>query len=143
MAKKIEDIAIDSANKEYPPYYEMPDDNWKQRAGYVKGFKAGIEWARQNPEYKPMLVEYYEDDANSGQPCELCPFHDNDIYTCTSLFEEHFGGKCTRFGVRFKSNPILMMSSPSDASSQKILPLPDNIVSQQTKDSDSQPLQTL
>lgn len=29
---------------EYPPYYEMPDDNWKERAGYVKGFKAGAEW---------------------------------------------------------------------------------------------------
>ena len=48
MAKKIKDIdkiARDYANKEYPPMFEMPDDNWKQRAGYVKGFKAGAKWA--------------------------------------------------------------------------------------------------
>lgn len=103
MAKKIEDIARDSANKEYPPYYEMSDDNWRQRAGYVKGFKAGVEWARQNPEYKPMLVERLVeyDETQNGQPCELCPFHHITNKDCSLLFEERFGGKCATFGVRF------------------------------------------
>ena len=106
MAKKVEDIARDSANKEYPPEYEMSDDNWRQRAGYVKGFKAGVEWARQNPEYKPMLVEY-DDAPITGQPCELCPFHDiANSELCASLFEKRFGGKCTIFGVRFAGKSL-------------------------------------
>ena len=44
---ELEEFARANANKEYPPEYEMADDNWKQRAGYVKGFKAGAKWKEE------------------------------------------------------------------------------------------------
>ena len=37
--RDLDKIARQNANKAYPPEYEMPDDNWKQRAGYITGFK--------------------------------------------------------------------------------------------------------
>jgi hypothetical protein len=62
MAKKIKDIdkiARDYANKEYPQYFEMPDDNWQQRAGYVKGFKAGAKWEDEILTNK--AIEWFKD----------------------------------------------------------------------------------
>ena len=44
LPSNLDKAAEKYACTEYPPYYEMPDDNWKERAGYVKGFKAGVEW---------------------------------------------------------------------------------------------------
>lgn len=43
IPSNLDEAAEKCACIEYPPYYEMPDDNWKERAGYVKGFKAGAE----------------------------------------------------------------------------------------------------
>ena len=39
--KGLDEFAKKASEEQYPPEYEMPDDNWKQRAGYIKGFKAG------------------------------------------------------------------------------------------------------
>ena len=47
VSEELEEFARANANKEYPPEYEMADDNWKQRAGYVKGFKAGAKWKEE------------------------------------------------------------------------------------------------
>jgi len=83
----------------------MSQDKWN---GYdlLDAFKAGVEWARQNPEYKPMLVEY-EDETVSGQHCELCSFHNiTNAETCSSLFEKRFGGKCTIYALRFVDNSL-------------------------------------
>lgn len=44
LPSNLDEAAEKYACTEYPPYYEMPDDNWKERAGYMKGFKAGAEW---------------------------------------------------------------------------------------------------
>lgn len=45
---------------EYPPNYEMPDDNWKQRAVYVKGFKAGAElMAGQFEKLDGEVIDWY------------------------------------------------------------------------------------
>ena len=43
----LEEAARTSANTQYPPEYEMPDDNWKQRNGFVKGFIAGAKWQKE------------------------------------------------------------------------------------------------
>ena len=67
-----------------------------------EAFIAGAEWVIQSHEYKPMLVEY-----DSGQPCELCPFNNiTNANACSSLFEERFGGKCSRFALRFAYNSL-------------------------------------
>ena len=47
VSEEPEEFARANANKEYPPEHEMADDNWKQRAGYVKGFKAGAKWKEE------------------------------------------------------------------------------------------------
>lgn len=60
---KLDKVARDYANKEYPPYHEMPDDNWKQRAGYTKGFKAGIEWYKNNIWHSPNEEPNSEDEV--------------------------------------------------------------------------------
>ena len=71
-------------------------------ADIADAFEAGVKWARENPEYKPMLVEYGDVDQ-PGQPCPLCPFHKTPYaQTCSALFEKHFGKKCTTFAVRFE-----------------------------------------
>ena len=44
VSEELDKFAIQSANKFYPPQYEMADDNWKQRAEYVKGCKDGAVW---------------------------------------------------------------------------------------------------
>ena len=113
----IDDVLAKAAkayvNTAYKEQYEvecsslvMSQDKWN---GYdlLDAFKAGVKWVRENPEYKPMLVEY-EDVSQSGQPCELCPFYNiaNNENGCASLFEERFGGKCTKFGVRFVNKSL-------------------------------------
>lgn len=47
VSEDLEEFARANANKEYPPEHEMADDNWKQRAGFVKGFKAGAKWEKE------------------------------------------------------------------------------------------------
>lgn len=47
VSEDLEEFARANANKEYPPEYEMADDNWKQRAGYVKGVKSGANWQKE------------------------------------------------------------------------------------------------
>ena len=74
-----------------------------------EAFIAGAEWAIQSHEYKPMLVEY-KNETISGQPCELCPFNNiTNANACSSLFEEHFGGKCSRFALRFAYNSLAQL----------------------------------
>lgn len=47
VSEDLEEFARANANKEYPPEHEMADDNWKQRAGYVKGVKSGAKWQKE------------------------------------------------------------------------------------------------
>lgn len=47
VSEDLDKFATQSANKLYPPEFEMADDNWKQRAGYVKGCKDGAKWQRE------------------------------------------------------------------------------------------------
>ena len=56
VSEELDKFAIQSANKLYPPQYEMADDNWKQRAGYVKGCKDGAVW-RQGIRQSEFLGE--------------------------------------------------------------------------------------
>lgn len=104
-----EELIEKEANERYPDRpVVLGRGNTCLSCGEVQrdAFKAGVEWARQNPEYKPMLVEY-DDAPITGQPCELCPFHDiTNAEYCASLFEKRFGGKCTIFGVRFAGKSL-------------------------------------
>lgn len=73
-------------------------------ADIADAFEAGVKWARENPEYEPMLVERFveDDETQTGQPCELCPFQHITNKDCSLLFEKHFGKKCATFAVRFE-----------------------------------------
>lgn len=92
---------------EYAKGYADVGYDEDQIASVRDAFLDGAKWARENPEYKPMLVEY-EDDTICGQPCELCPFHNiSDADTCSSLFVKRFGVKCTKYALRFVVNSLI------------------------------------
>ena len=87
---------------EYAKGYADVGYDEDQIASVRDAFIDGVKWARQNPEYKPELVEYYEEDQ-TGQPCSLCPFHKIPYaQSCSALFEKHFGKSCATFAVRFE-----------------------------------------
>ena len=73
VSEDLDKFAIQSANKLYPPEYEMADDNWKQRAGYVKGCKDGAKWQKQQLMKSAVkgVVHHFGDD-------EIAAIHYND-----------------------------------------------------------------
>ena len=73
VSEELDKFAIQSANKLYPPQYEMADDNWKQRAGYVKGCKDGAKWQKQQLMKSAVkgVVHHFGDD-------EIAAIHYND-----------------------------------------------------------------
>lgn len=73
VSEDLDKFATQSANKLYPPEYEMADDNWKQRAGYVKGCKDGAKWQKQQLMKSAVkgVVHHFGDD-------EIAAIHYND-----------------------------------------------------------------
>lgn len=73
VSEDLDKFATQSANKLYPPKYEMADDNWKQRAGYVKGCKDGAKWQKQQLMKSAVkgVVHHFGDD-------EIAAIHYND-----------------------------------------------------------------